>query len=78
LILRGWPLAVESAAISSGGGVIGCSRFRWAHSNRSGQRWARAIVADLRSCSHCARGEIRDVVAPKKRRVALAMNNARI
>jgi hypothetical protein len=76
MILRGWPLAVESAAISSGGGVIGVPGFAGLiriGPVSGGRERSSLIFGPVRIALG---GEIRDVVAPKKRRVALAMNNA--
>jgi len=76
IILRGWPLAVESAAISSSGGVVRAPGF--AEPIRigpvSGGRERSSLV--FGPVRVALGGDIHDVVAPKRRRVALAMNNA--
>jgi len=76
MILRGWPLAVESAAISSSGGVVRVPGF--AEPIRigpvSGGRERSSLV--FGPVRVALGGGIRDVVAPKRRHVALAMNNA--
>ncbi|MGB2898054.1 MAG: AsmA family protein [Candidatus Acidiferrum sp.] len=76
MILRGWPLAVESAAIASSGGVVTVPGF--AEPIRigpvSGGRERSSLV--FGPVRVALGGEVRDVVAPKRRRVALAMNNA--
>jgi hypothetical protein len=76
MILRGWPLAVESAAISSRGGVVTVPGFAEPIriGSASGGRERSSLV--LGPVRVALGGEIRDVVAPKKRRVALAMNSA--
>src|SRR5712691_8831498 len=76
MILRGWPLAVESAAIASSGGIVRVPGF--AEPIRigpvSGGRERSSLV--LGPVRVALGGDIRDAVAPKRRRVALAMNNA--
>ena len=76
MILRGWPLAVESAAFSSIGGIVNVPGF--AEPVRigpvsGGRDRSMLVIGPVRVALG---GDIRDVTAPKKRRVALAMNNA--
>jgi uncharacterized protein involved in outer membrane biogenesis len=76
MILRGWPLAVESAAFSSSGGIVKVPGF--AEPVRigplsGGRERSMVVFGPVRVALG---GDIRDVVAPKRRRVALAMNNA--
>jgi len=76
MILRGWPPVVESAAIASSGGVVTLPGF--AEPIRigpvSGGRERSSLV--FGPVRVALGGDIRDVLAPKRRRVALAMNNA--
>jgi hypothetical protein len=76
MILRGWPLALESAALSSSGGIVKVPGF--AEPLRigpvSGGR-ERSLLA-IGPVRIALGGDIRDVLAPKRRRVALAMENA--
>ena len=76
MILRGWPLAIESVAFSSSGGVVKVPGF--AEPVRigpvSGGRERSMLVFE--PVRVALGGEIHDVVAPKKRRVASAMENA--
>src|SRR6266849_103332 len=76
MMLRGWPLALESAALSSSGGIVKVPGF--AEPVRigplSGGR-ERGVLA-IGPVRVALGGEIRDVMAPKRRRVALAMENA--
>ena len=76
MILRGWPLALESAALSSGGGIVKVPGF--AEPLRigplSGGR-ERGVLA-IGPVRIALGGEVPDVMAPKRRRVALAMENA--
>src|SRR5437899_1292083 len=74
--LRGWPLALQSAALSSSGGVVKVPGF--AEPVRIGPLSGgseRGLLA-LGPVRVALGGEIRDVLAPKRRRVALAMENA--
>lgn len=76
IILRGWPLAVESAALASRGGVVKVPGF--AEPVRigpvhGGRERSMVVIGPVRVALG---GDLRDVVAPKRRRVALAMNNA--
>ncbi len=76
MILRGWPLALEAAALSSTGGIVRVPGF--AEPVRigpvSGGRERGLLV--LGPVRVALGGELRDVMAPKRRRVALAMENA--
>ena len=76
MILRGWPLAVESAALASNGGVVRVPGF--AEPMRvgpvhGGRERSMLVIGPVRVALG---GDLRDVVAPKRRRIALAMNNA--
>jgi hypothetical protein len=76
MILRGWPLALESAAISSSGGIVRVPGF--AAPVRigpfsGGRERGMLTMGPVRVALG---GEPRDVTAPKRRRVALAMENA--
>ncbi len=76
MILRGWPLAVESAAISSSGGVVTVPGFAEPiriGPVKGGRERSSLVFGPVRVALG---GDIRDVVALKRRRVALAMNNA--
>src|SRR3989454_1681408 len=76
MILRGWPLAMESAAIASSGGVVRVPGFtepiRIGPVN-GGRERSSLVFGPVRVALG---GEVRDAVAPKRRRVALAMINA--
>jgi hypothetical protein len=76
MILRGWPLALESAALSSGGGIVKVPGF--AAPLRigpfaGGRERGLLTIGPVRVALG---GDAREVVAPKRRRVALAMENA--
>src|SRR6266851_8448701 len=76
MILRGWPLALESAALSSSGGIVKAPGF--AEPLRIGPvsgGFERGLLA-IGPVRIALGGDIRDVLAPKRRRVALAMENA--
>jgi hypothetical protein len=76
MILRGWPLAVESAAFSSTGGIVKVPGFAEPvriGSVSGGRDRSMVVFGPVRVALG---GDIRDVMAPKRRRVALAMNNA--
>ncbi len=76
MILRGWPFTFESAAISSNGGIVKVPGF--AEPVRigpvSGGRERGALV--IGPVRVALGGELRDTLSQKKRRVALAMENA--
>src|SRR5260370_28262728 len=76
MILNGWPLQLESAALSSSGGVVkvpgAAEPVRPGHV--SGRRERDMLV--FGPVRIALGGEIREVTAPKRRRVALAMDNA--
>src|SRR5260370_36750949 len=76
MILRGWPLALESAALSSSGGIVRVPGFSQAVriGPLSGGR-ERGVLA-LGPVRVALGGEVRDVMTPKRRRVARAMENA--
>jgi len=76
MILRGWPLALGSMALSSSGGIVKVPGF--AEPVRigplsGGREWGMLAIGPVRVALG---GEIRDVVTPKRRRVALTMENA--
>jgi hypothetical protein len=76
MILRGWPLMLESAALSTSGGIVRVPGF--AEPVRigpvtGGRERGMLILGPVRVALG---GELRDVMAPKRRRVALAMDNA--
>jgi hypothetical protein len=76
MTLRGWPLALESAALSSSGGIVKVPGF--AQPVRIGPLSGgrdRSVLA-IGPVRVALGGEIREVLAPKRRRVALAMENA--
>ncbi len=76
MILRGWPLTVESAALSSSGGVVrvpGIAEPVRIGPVTGGRERGTLVLGPVRVALG---GELRDVVAPKRRRVALAMENA--
>ena len=76
MILRGWPLSIESAAFSSNGGTVRVpgivEPIRIGPVN-GGRERSNLVIGPLRVALG---GDARDVIAPKKRRVALAMENA--
>ncbi len=74
--LRGWPPALQSAAFSSSGGIVKVPGF--SDPLRIGPLTGgseRGLLA-LGPVRVALGGEIRDILAPKRRRVALAMENA--
>ena len=76
MILRGWPPTVESAALSSSGGIVRVPGFAEpVHIGpvTGGRERGMLMLGPVRVALG---GEPRDVVAPKRRRVALAMVNA--
>lgn len=76
MILRGWPLSIESAALSSSGGTVKVPGFaepvRIGPVNGGLER-SGLVIGPVRVAMG---GDARDVIAPKRRRVALAMENA--
>jgi hypothetical protein len=76
MILRGWPLALDSAAVSSSGGTVKLPGFaepiRIGAVNGGLER-SSLVIGPVRVALG---GDLRDVMALKWRRVALAMNNA--
>jgi len=76
MIWRGWPLTLESAALSSSGGIVKVPGFAepLRISPVSGGR-ERSTLA-IGPVRVALGGDIRDVTSPKRRRVALAMSNA--
>jgi len=76
MILRGWPFRLESAALASNGGIIKVPGF--ADPLRvgpvsGGRERSNLVIGPV----HVALGgDPRDVIAPRRRRVALAMSNA--
>ena len=76
MILRGWPPTVESAALSSSGGIVRVPGFAEpVHIGpvTGGRERGMLMLGPMRVALG---GEPRDIVAPKRRRVALAMVNA--
>ena len=76
MILRGWPLALESAGLSSSGGTVKVPGFVEpvrVGPFSGGQERGQLTMGPVRIALG---GETRDVMAPKRRRVALAMENA--
>jgi uncharacterized protein involved in outer membrane biogenesis len=76
MILRGWPIALESAALSSGGGIVkvpGFAELVRIGPVNGGRERSGLVVGPVRIALG---GELRDVLAPKKRRVPSAMENA--
>src|SRR5438046_1129378 len=76
MIVRGWPLVLESMALSSSGGIVEVPGF--AEPVRigpvsGGRERGMLTIGPVRVALG---GEIRNVVAPKGRRAALAMANA--
>ena len=76
LVWRGWPLTLESAALSSSGGVVKVPGFTVPVriGPVSGGR-ERGLVS-IGPVRVALGGDIREVISPKRRRVALAMENA--
>src|SRR6266481_5426685 len=76
LVWRGWPLTLESAALSSSGGVVKVPGFTVPVriGPLSGGR-ERGLVS-IDPVRVALGGDIREVISPKRRRVALAMENA--
>ncbi|HKW62153.1 MAG TPA: AsmA family protein [Candidatus Acidoferrum sp.] len=76
MILHGWPLSIESAALSSNGGMIKVPGFaqpvRIGPVNGGLER-SNLVIGPMRVALS---GDARDVIAPKRRRVAQAMENA--
>lgn len=76
MILRGWPLAIESAALSSNGGIVKVPGFdepvRIGPVNGGLER-SNLMIGPVRVALS---GDARDVAAPKRRRAVLAMENA--
>jgi len=76
MILRGWPLSVESAAVSSNAGTIKIPGFaepvRVGPLN-GGRERSSLVIGPVRVALG---GDARDVLVPKKRRVAAIMENA--
>jgi len=76
MILRGWPLVLESAAFSSSGGIVRVPGFaepvRFGPVS-GGRERGMLTIGPMRVALG---GDLHDVLAPKRRRVALAMENA--
>ena len=76
MMLRGWPLSIESAGLSSSGGTVKVPGFaepvRIGPVNGGLER-SNLVIGPVRVALG---GEPRDVITPKRRRVALAMENA--
>jgi hypothetical protein len=76
MILRGWPLTLESVALSSSGGILKVPGFDQPvriGPLTGGRERGILLIGPVRVALG---GEIREVMAPKRRRVALAMENA--
>jgi len=76
MILRGWPLSIESAALSSNGGTVKVPGFAESvriGSVNGGLERSNLVIGPVRVALG---GDAREVIAPKRRRVALAMENA--
>ena len=76
MILHAWPFALESAALSSSGGIVrvpGVAEIVRIGPLIGGRERSSLLVGPVRVALG---GAPRDVIAPKKRRVALAMENA--
>lgn len=76
MILRGWPLIIESAALSSSGGAVKVPGF--AEPVRigpvsGGLERSGLVIGPVRVALG---GDARDVIAPKRRRATPAMENA--
>jgi hypothetical protein len=76
MIMRGWPLVVESMALSGNGGIVRVPGF--AEPVRigpvsGGRERGMLTIGPVR---FALGGDIREALAPKRRRVALAMENA--
>lgn len=76
MILRGWPLIIESAALSSSGGAVKVPGF--AQPVRigpvsGGLERSGLVIGPVRVALG---GDARDVIAPKRRRATPAMENA--
>lgn len=76
MILRGWPLVLESAALSSGEGTVRVPGIRQpirVGPFTGGLERSALVIGPVRVALG---GEIRDVMTPKRRRIASAMENA--
>jgi hypothetical protein len=76
MILRGWPLSIESAALSSRGGAVKIPGFAEAvriGSINGGLARSNLVFGPV---GVALGGDANDVIVPKRRRVALAMENA--
>src|SRR6266481_3623930 len=76
LVWRGWPLTLESAALSSSGGVVKVPGFTIPVRIGPGSGGRERGILAIGPVRIALVGDIRDLLAPKKRRVALAMSNA--
>jgi uncharacterized protein involved in outer membrane biogenesis len=75
MILRGWPLRLESAALSSRGGIVKVPGFAQPvriGPFRGGRERGVLAIGPVR---FALGGELREVTAPKRHGVALAMEN---
>ncbi|HEX8836440.1 MAG TPA: AsmA family protein [Candidatus Acidoferrum sp.] len=76
MILHGWPLSIESAALSSNGGTVKVPGFveplRIGRVN-GGRERSRIAIGPVRVALG---GDPREVIAPKRRRAAPAVENA--
>jgi uncharacterized protein involved in outer membrane biogenesis len=75
MILRGWPLVLESAALSSGEGTVRVPGIRQPiriGPFTGGLERSALVIGPVRVALS---GEIRDAMTPKRRRIASAMEN---
>ncbi|HUC54822.1 MAG TPA: AsmA family protein [Candidatus Cybelea sp.] len=76
MIIRGWPVVLESAALSSSGGIVkvpGIAQTVRIGPFSGGRERGQLLIGPVRVALG---GDPRDVLAPKRRRVAMAMENA--
>lgn len=76
MILNGWPLTLESAALSSSGGTVtvpGLGKIIRIGPVNGGRERGALVFGPVRVALG---GEVRDVVNPKRRRVSIAMEDA--
>src|SRR5439155_2982641 len=76
MILRGSPLELESAALSSSGGIVKMPGFKDPLRIGPVSGGRERSVLSLGPVRIALGGELRDVMTPKRRRVALAMEDA--
>jgi hypothetical protein len=76
MIFHGWPLSLESAALSSSGGIVRVPGFTEPVRIGPFSGGRERGVLTMGPVRVALGGEIREVTAPKRRRVASAMENA--